>query len=658
MTKKILIVEDEFIVANNLQMILENAGYAITGVAASAREAQEHIQQYKPDLVLLDIRLKGKLSGIDIARKLRAAHIPFIYLSAYANQPILEEAKTTEPYGFLVKPVREKDLLVALEIAWYLHQHSHESKLRREEQLQKSITEVSNEALDVRQSLLKIARVMQSYIPFDFIAYGIRPLDATRFTDTGYLRTGFDEYQFIGEKELETISGLNKAALSHILENSDSDSNASIYNHGITKNTTNNLLQRRLMDCLRMESYLVFPIAIGYGLSVHYFFYSRHADSYNKDHIALLNRLRICLEEVANKTVYAETSSLTTTPLPVAFKKKQDELADNKAFKGIIGNHHLLLSALDLAAQVAPYNTSVLILGESGTGKERVAQAIHLLSPRKNGPFIKVNCAAIPPTLIESELFGHEKGAFTGAIEKRKGKFELADGGTIFLDEIGELPLSMQVKLLRVLQEREIEYVGGSTTIKVNVRIVAATNRNLEKEIAERNFRLDLYYRLNVFPLTLPPLRERKTDLEALVLFFAHKFCNALNKPFNGIAETMMEKMYAYHWPGNIRELENIIEQSVVLNDGRSKLQLMRSFSMATPELSEKTAINTFEEVKHIQQQTEREYITSFLKKTKGRIRGAGGAAELLNIKPSTLESKMAKLNIKRQDFVDSSENL
>lgn len=658
MTKKILIVEDEFIVANNLQMILEEAGYTINGIAASAREAQEYIQQYKPDLVLLDIRLKGKLSGIDIARKLRADHIPFIYLSAYANQTILEEAKTTEPYGFLVKPVREKDLLVALEIAWYLHQHSLESKLRREEQLQKSITEISNEALDARQSLLKIAGVMQSYIPFDFIACGIRPLDAKQFTDTGYLRTGFDEYQFIGEKELRTISGLTQSALSGIIENSDNDSNASIYNHGITKNTTNNLLQRKLMDCLRMESYLAFPVALGYGLSVHYFFYSRHVDIYNKDHIALLNRLKICLEEVANKTVYAETSSITAVRQPVTFKKKQDKVADNKAFNGVIGNHHLLLSALDLAAQVAPYNTSVLILGESGTGKERVAQAIHLLSPRKNGPFVKVNCAAIPATLIESELFGHEKGAFTGAIEKRKGKFELADGGTIFLDEIGELPLGMQVKLLRVLQEREIEYVGGNATVKVNVRIVAATNRNLEKEIAERNFRLDLYYRLNVFPLTLPSLRERKTDIEALVLFFAHKFCDALNKPFNGIADSMMEKMYAYHWPGNIRELENIIEQSVVLNDGRSKLQLMRSFSTVNPESTGKNAINTFEEVKHIQQQTEREYITSFLKKAKGRIRGAGGAAELLNIKPSTLESKMAKLNIKRQDFIDSSENL
>ncbi len=658
MSKKILIVEDEFIVANDLRLILEEAGYTISGIAASAGEAQEYIQQHKPDLVLLDIRLKGKLSGIDIARKLRVDNIPFIYLSAYANQTILEEAKTTEPYGFLVKPFRKKDLLVALEIAWYLHQHSLESKLRREEQLQKSLLEISNEALDARQSLLKISGVIQSHIPFDFIACGIRPLDAKHFTDAGYLRTGFDEYQFIGEKELMTISGLNKTAISDIIENSDSDNNAGIYNHEIRNNTTSNLLQRKLMDCFRLESYLVFPVALGYGLSVHYFFYSRNTDIYNKDHIILLNRLKTCLEEVANKTIYAETSSIEAARQPATGKKKQDELAVNKVFKGIIGNHHLLLSALDLAAQVAPYTTSVLILGESGTGKERVAQSIHLLSPRKNGPFVKVNCAAIPPTLIESELFGHEKGAFTGAIEKRKGKFELADGGTIFLDEIGELPLAMQVKLLRVLQEREIEYVGGSSPVKVNVRIVAATNRNLEKEVAEGSFRLDLYYRLNVFPLTLPPLRERKTDIEALVLFFANKFCESLNKSFNGIADSMMEKMYAYHWPGNIRELENIIEQSIVLNDGKSKLQLMRSLNAANAESIDKNAINTLEEVRHIQQQTEREYITSILKKTKGRIRGASGAAELLNIKPTTLESKMAKLNIKKQDFINSSENL
>jgi transcriptional regulator with GAF, ATPase, and Fis domain len=370
----------------------------------------------------------------------------------------------------------------------------------------------------------------------------------------------------------------------------------------------------------------------------------------------MLKRIKLCLEEVANKIVYAGTSPHEAPRHQLSMKCRLDEMSDNKAFKGIIGNHHLLLTALDQAAQVASYDTSVLILGESGTGKESVARSIHLLSPRSNGPFIKVNCAAIPAPLIESELFGHEKGSFTGAIEKRKGKFELADGGTIFLDEIGELPLSMQVKLLRVLQEREIEYVGGSAPVKINVRILAATNRNLEKEVAERNFRLDLYYRINVFPITLPPLRERKTDIRALVLFFATKFCTALNKPFNGISDSMMEKMQSYRWPGNIRELENIIEQSVVLNDGRSKLQLMRNFNPWSPESYDTPAANTFEEVKYLQRQTEREYISTTLKKTNGRIRGTGGAAELLNLKPSTLESRMAKLNIKRQDFTHSNE--
>jgi DNA-binding NtrC family response regulator len=656
MSKKILIVEDEFIVANDLQLILEDAGYAISGIAASFREAEDCIQQTKPDLVLLDIRLKGKSSGIDIARKLRADHIPFIYLSANTNQTLLEEAKKTEPYGFLVKPFRKKDLLVALEIAWYLHEHSLESKLRREEQLQRDLTAIANETAEPFQSLRKIAAVMQSYIPFDFIACGIRPLNANQFTDTGYLRTGFDEYQFIGEKELIAISGLTKAALSDIIGKSYSDNCAGIFNEEARQKTENNLLQRKIMNYLRLESYLVFPVTLGYGLSFHYFFYSRNGDSYTKDHFALLNRLKACLETVANKTVYADTLT-ETIRRPITARKKQDAVGGNNLFNGIIGSHHLLLSALDQAAQVAPYDTSVLILGESGTGKENVAQSIHNLSPRKAGPFVKVNCAAIPVTLIESELFGHEKGAFTGATEKRKGKFELANNGTIFLDEIGELPLSMQVKLLRVLQEREIEYVGGSAAVKVNIRVLAATNRNLEKEVAERNFRLDLYYRLNVFPLTLPPLRERKTDIEALSLFFANKFCDACNKPFHGIADAMMEKMYAWHWPGNIRELENIIQHSVVLNDGQSKLQLTRNLGIATPDSNTKAAINTLEEVKHVQQQTEREYISSVIKKTKGRIRGMGGAAELLNIKPTTLESKMAKLKIKRQDFTDSSQN-
>ena len=619
MNIKILIVEDEFIVGNALRLAVEQAGYSVTGIVASCTEAEANLQSQKPDLVLLDIRLEGKSTGIDLARKLRAENIPFIYLSANSSQKILEEAKTTEPYGFLVKPFREKDLLVTLEIALYRHRHSLEAKLRQEEFLQKQLTEISNETSDAKQQLLKITRLLQSHIPFDLIFLGPGPLDAAQFNDKGYLRIGFDEYQFIGEKELMTITGLNKEALS---------------SHKI------------LFQFFNLEAYTALPVTLRNGSVITYSFYSHQCDVYNEKHTALLNRLKICLADVAEKMIGQETPVMSKAGSP---DKKYSQAANHPGFQGIIGNHPLLLAALDLTTQVAPYNTSVLILGESGTGKEKVAQYIHALSPRANGPFVKVNCAAIPTTLIESELFGHEKGAFTGAIEKRQGRFEQANGGTIFLDEIGELPVDMQVKLLRVLQEKEISSVGGNSSVKVNVRIVAATNRNLEKEVAERNFRLDLYYRLNVFPITLPTLRERKTDIEALAVFFATRFCAAFNKPFLGIAESMMEEMCAYNWPGNIRELENILEQSVILNDGQSKLTLKRSLVTAT-EISGKTNIETLEDVKRIQRETERAYIISILEKTKGRIRGINGAAELLKIKPTTLEAKMTKLNIKKED--------
>jgi len=323
---------------------------------------------------------------------------------------------------------------------------------------------------------------------------------------------------------------------------------------------------------------------------------------------------------------------------------------------GIIGNSPALNHALNVAAQVAVTDLSVLIVGESGVGKEAFSQIIHALSARKHNSFIAVNCGAIPEGTIDSELFGHEKGSFTGAVDSRKGYFETVNGGTIFLDEIGEMPTDLQVKLLRVLQEKEIEPVGGSSSKKVNVRIVAATNRNLEKEVAERKFRLDLYYRLNVFPITLPALRERKTDIEALALFFAKKFCKEFSRPFPGIAEAMIRELVAYDWPGNIRELENILEQSVILNDGKSKLELKRRLS-SPAELAGKANINNLEDVKHIQRETEREYIISILKKAKGRVRGRNGAAELINLKPTTLEAKMAKLSIKKEDFIDSQEN-
>jgi DNA-binding NtrC family response regulator len=654
MNGKVLIVEDEFIVANDLRVILHQAGYKVTGIAASVDEADEILQTNRPDLVLLDIRLDGKLTGIDFARKLKADNVAFIYISANSSQEILEEVKTTDPYGFIVKPFREKDLLVSIDIALYRHKHSLESKLRLTDLLQKQITEIGDQKSEPKQKLLRMAKAFQTHIPFDLIVCATRPITPGNFDDLAYQRIGFDEYQFIGKHELMTITRLKESTFFQIVNNSKIEQDAVISNERIP-GSANDIpsLQTVLSDAFKLQSFLIYPVSLHKETSVYYYFYSRQRDVYTKSHISILDQLKAHLRDLAEVKMSEGMASADTLAGAANGNHETSKAARGHAFAGIVGSHPLLLAALDHTMQVAQYNTSVLILGESGTGKENVAKSIHALSPRKNAPFVKVNCAAIPPTLIESELFGHEKGAFTGAFEKRKGKFEQAQGGTIFLDEIGELPLEMQVKLLRVLQEKEIEYVGSSLTKKVDVRIIAATNRNLEKEVANGTFRLDLYYRLNVFPITLPPLRDRKSDIEALALFFADKFCNEFNKPFHGISESMMEEMHAFDWPGNIRELVNVLEQSVILNDGKSKLKLKQNLTVLATELSGKMAIETFDDVKHIQRETEKEYILSVLKKTKGLIRGVHGAAELLNIKPTTLESKITKLGIRREDFIN-----
>ena len=265
---------------------------------------------------------------------------------------------------------------------------------------------------------------------------------------------------------------------------------------------------------------------------------------------------------------YLHEQYLASKQIKEEVSKKPVDLSKILEFRNIIGNSRLLKNLLDMVMMVAHSDTSVLLLGESGTGKEKIAEAIYNLSRKKGKPFIKVNCAALPASLIESELFGHERGAFTGAVEKRIGKFEQADGGTIFLDEIGEMPHEMQVKLLRVLQEKEIERIGGRNTIKIDVRIIAATNKNLEKEMAEGRFRLDLYYRLNVFPITLPPLRDRKEDIPALAFHFMRFYNDRIGKQVNDISSEVLEKLMLYDWPGNIRELENLIERSILLTSG------------------------------------------------------------------------------------------
>lgn len=449
MKEKILIVEDEFIVANDLKIMLLKAGYQIIGIASSVVQARKLIAEKRPDWVLLDIMLKGDLTGIDLAWELREMQLPFLYISANTNQSTLEAVKATHPYGFMVKPFRERDLIVMLDIA---------------------------------------------------------------------------KYRFDQEK-------------------------------GIVANN-------------------------------------------EPDH-------------------------------------------QNQEIEGIIGKSPLLKDVIEKIKIVAPAETSVLILGESGTGKERVAHSIHDLSAHKSNAIVVVNCAALPQSLVESELFGHEKGAFTGANSLRIGKFEQADNGTIFLDEIGELPLESQTKLLRVLQEKEIQRLGGNKTIKVNVRIVAATNRSLEKEVAEGRFRLDLYYRLNVFPIQLPTLQERKEDIEILANYFLKKYATSSRKNIDSISPSALAQLMQYNWPGNIRELEHIIERNVLLAKTSEIENFNLQINAAAPLQENSSTIKSMEEM-------EKEHIIKALQNCDGKVSGNGGAAELLKMHPQTLFSKMKKLDIKQ----------
>jgi PAS domain S-box-containing protein len=309
-------------------------------------------------------------------------------------------------------------------------------------------------------------------------------------------------------------------------------------------------------------------------------------------------------------------------------------------FENIIGQSDGLKYVLYRAQQVAPSNTTILILGETGTGKELIAAAIHNMSPRKEKPLITVNCAALPGNLIESELFGREKGAFTGADVRRMGRFEIANGSTICLDEIGELPLELQGKLLRVIQHSEFERLGSSHTIKVDVRIVATTNRNLEEEIRQGRFRQDLYYRLNVFPITVPPLRQRKDDIPLMAQAFMERYARKMGKQITKIPKDTMKALQDYPWPGNVRELESIIERAVILCPG-PVLQLADKLEISSPTVS--SAMRTLED-------TERSQIIKILSETKWRIEGKDGAAAILGIHPSTLRARLHKLEITRPE--------
>jgi len=371
---------------------------------------------------------------------------------------------------------------------------------------------------------------------------------------------------------------------------------------------------------------------------------------------------------VENALAYREISQLKDK---LAQEKLylEEEIRSEMNFDQIVGDSPALKHVLELVQTVAPSDSTVLLLGETGTGKELVARAIHDHSRRKNRTFVKLNCAAIPTGLFESELFGHEKGAFTGAISQKVGRLELADQGTLFLDEVGDVPLEIQPKLLRALQEREFERLGSTRTRKVDVRLVAATNRNLEKMIADREFRSDLYYRLNVFPIRIPPLRERREDIPVLARYFAQKFAQQMEKRIETIPAAAMRALTEWHWPGNVRELGNFIERAVILTRGGSlEVPLAELRRVCIDESGASAASQDRQDIARIVKETinaldgkksvtdeyakkQREEIMRALTDSKGRVGGEDGAAARLGINRTTLLSRMKKLGIKAKQF-------
>jgi transcriptional regulator with GAF, ATPase, and Fis domain/AmiR/NasT family two-component response regulator len=639
MSRKILIVEDQFIEANDLKIILEGAGHKVCGVAKSYDHACLLLERERPDFVLLDIFLTGKLTGLDFAAVLSKENIPFIYLSANSNQSVLETAKTTRPYGFLVKPFRDKDVLVALDIAGYRHEHHLELMDKQEKLLSNILAGILGEKSNAENMLLRLAHAFKPSVPFDFAFIDVDLTNDDLDSLFCLKRTGFDEYDVTTGSRVKEDMHLD--AREYIDWRKATSTMQGILLENIEELEVackKNPFVNVMIKASGAQSRLIVPLLSDGGVHMGVRFYSKEPQAYTADHLELLNPLRSLLSMVID-TIRRQKGNMAAS---VTSETRQNHAAKIPQIEGIVGRSTKLLHALDLAVQVANFDLTALILGETGVGKEGLVQAIHQLSGRSKKPLVKINCAAIPSLLIESELFGHEKGSFTGAYDRRIGKFEQAQGGTVFLDEIGELPLEVQTKLLRVLQERELERIGGRTTINIDVRVIAATNRNLHKDVTEGRFRMDLFYRINVFPIVLPPLRERKDDIPLLTEHFLRQHAVRSGTEPKRLSSSVSEQLLNYSWPGNIRELQHVMERSIVLSHSNIITRVDLPVDIMAAEPIYESIQETFRSIAEV----DRDHIIAALTKCNGRVSGKGGAAEMLNIPATTLNSKMKKLGI------------
>ena len=612
----ILLVDDN---PTNLQLLfgtLKGLGHKLL-VAKSGEDALKVAQWAHPDLILLDIMMAG-IDGFETCTKLKedpqTEEIAVIFLSALDDTEDKIKGLSLGAVDYIAKPFQAEEVIARVET------HLTIARLRTE------LAERNRQLEAANQPIL------------DSVGDGIYGLDLEgriTFANPAAMQlTGFSQDALIGHSahELHMYARWDGSPY-HFIE-------TGVYQtlkQGAGQQSDSDVFWRQTGDHFAV-SWTCTPIKRGDQVQGAVLAFRDITQRKRQEHAL---REAMAEVEVLRDRLQAENAYL------------QAEVKNEGRFDGIVGDSAALRTVLDQIDQVAPTNSTVLIVGESGTGKEALARAIHDLSPRRDRPLIKVNCGAITPTLIESELFGHEKGAFTGAARQRQGHFELADGGTIFLDEIGELPLDAQVKLLRVLQEQELSRLGSEKSIKVDVRMITATNRDLVSMVEDGTFRMDLFYRLNVFPLTVPPLRERSEDIPLLVNKFLIDQARAQGRSFSRVSEDGMRLLMTYHWPGNIRELQNVIERAAILardkvvpiaphlvdsGIGTNADAFQAAATGKTPAAEEFVALA----------ENEARYIRQVLEHTRWAIAGKGGAAEILDLPASTLRSRMKKLGIDR----------
>jgi PAS domain S-box-containing protein len=611
---KVLLVEDSPSDAKLIKHELgEDQDYSFEVIWVSrVDKAIAELKRQQFDVALLDLTLPDS-DGLATFTRIHATcpqQLPIIILTGTGNEQIGINAIGLGAQDYLVKGMTDSKYITRA-IRYAIERKLATEALRKSEEYFKSITQNSSDVIIIVNKLGTITYVSPSVERF-----------------SGYKTTdliGKDAFDFIAAADIDkAIHDFGEAILTKGIDIPNSfrmrhKNGSEIVVEGLGKN---------LLDD---------PVVKGFVMNVRDVTERKKMEeALQKSHDEL--ELRVEERTVELKKALSEIEAMKDLLEAENIYFRQENKMKHR-FENIIGQSDGLKYVLYRAQQVASMNTTVLILGETGTGKELIAAAIHNMSTRKERPLITVNCAALPGNLIESELFGREKGAFTGADIRRMGRFEVANGSTLCLDEIGELPLELQGKLLRVIQHNEFERLGSSQTIKVDVRIVATTNRNLEEEVRNGRFRQDLYYRLNVFPITVPPLRQRKDDIMPLVKAFTERYSRKMGKQITSIQNETMKVLQDYSWPGNIRELESVIERAVILCPG-PVLELVDKLGTSSCEFS--STMKTLEE-------TERNQILKILSETKWRIEGKDGAATILGIHPSTLRAKMHKFEIVRQ---------